>query len=181
MVKFATNRPTVAGEREIHGKYDCRARNDYGEAMATTEVSGKAAPANFKSSKMSEEERSYTLEWVGTSTSPVTEFQVEYRMEDAAEKWENLTVEVVKVGAESYSGRVTLDGLQPATKYQARVAAKNSYGFNSFSSNFEFWTYYDVEVMKTSEPKHEKSVSGSATLEFSLMMGVLSILLLLTR
>ena len=32
--------------------------------MATTEVSGKAAPANFKSEYMSQEDREYVLEWV---------------------------------------------------------------------------------------------------------------------
>ena len=54
----------IAGDNDIHGKYDCRAWNMYGEAMATTEVSGKAAPANFKSQYMSKDETEYTLEWV---------------------------------------------------------------------------------------------------------------------
>ena len=53
-----------AGDQDIHGKYDCRAWNKYGEDMATTEVSGKAAPANFKSEYMSQEDREFVLEWV---------------------------------------------------------------------------------------------------------------------
>ena len=169
----------VAGERKIHGKYDCRARNDFGEALATTEVSGKAAPANFKSPKMSAEEEIYRLEWVVTSTSPVTEFQVEYKEDAGASRWHNVTAEVVKVGSESYSGSLTLDNLLPATGYLARVAAKNSYGYSAFSPSFDFSTYYDVmQTSPTSEPKHEKSVSASATLHVSWVCVAWSLLVL---
>ena len=44
--------------------------------MALTEVSGKAAPAAFKSAKMGskEEATSYSLEWVVTSSSEVQQF-----------------------------------------------------------------------------------------------------------
>ena len=89
---------------------------------------------------MGSEETFYLLEWVVTSTSPVTEFQVEFRLDQGTAQWENLTAEVVEVAAESYSGSVGLENLQPATRYQARVRAKNSYGFNSFSDNFHFST-----------------------------------------
>ena len=40
------------GNIDLHGKYQCRAKNQLGEAMALTEVSGKPAPANFKSPKV---------------------------------------------------------------------------------------------------------------------------------
>ena len=40
------------GNVDLHGKYQCRAKNQLGEAMALTEVSGKPAPANFKSPKV---------------------------------------------------------------------------------------------------------------------------------
>ena len=131
---------------------------------------------------MSAEEKSYKLEWVVTSTSPVTEFQVEYKMDAGASQWRNLTVEVVKVGSNSYSGQVTLDSLEAATKYLARVAAKNSYGLSSFSPNFDFSTFYDaVFTSPPSHPKHEKSVSGSDGVRLSLCVGVFSSLLLLGR
>ena len=169
----------VPGENEIHGKYDCRARNDYGEALATTEVSGKAAPANFKSSKMGSEETFYLLEWVVTSTSPVTEFQVEFKLDQATARWENLTAEVKEVATESYSGSLGLENLQPATRYLARVRAKNSYGFNSFSANFEFSTFSNETQGLQIDPKHEKSVSASSSLHFSFWLGVLCLLLLL--
>ena len=83
---------------EIHGKYDCRAMNEFGEAMATTEVSGKAAPADFKSNPVSEKETEYTLEWMVASSTLVTEFNVEYRKADEADAaWTPLNAEVHKV------------------------------------------------------------------------------------
>ena len=44
--------------------------------MALTEVSGKAAPAAFKSAKMGSKEdaTSYSLEWVVTSSSEVQQW-----------------------------------------------------------------------------------------------------------
>ena len=158
---------------DLHGKYQCRAKNPLGEAMALTEVSGKPAPANFKSpkvgklilllfyfnsmsstfiqdrlscsttqslslsithicktftftfylkntftfyptitftfycltiftfyhtitftfnhinSQMGSELESYTLEWVVTSSSPVTKFRVEWKIVGKGNQWQS--------------------------------------------------------------------------------------------
>eukprot|EP00092_Neocalanus_flemingeri_P012338 GFUD01013302.1.p1 GENE.GFUD01013302.1~~GFUD01013302.1.p1 ORF type:complete len:508 (+),score=79.40 GFUD01013302.1:150-1673(+) len=178
------------GETDTHGKYQCRAVNQFGEAMALTEVSGKAAPANFKSLPMGKELSSYNLEWVVTSSSDVSEFKVEYREDSEGSAWETVVAKVEKVEDESYAGKVTLEKLLPATRYVARVAAKNSYGYSSFSPNFDFSTYNDeIEERKEieeigkempSQPKHEKSISGSESLHLSHSLGLFfSILLFL--
>jgi len=178
------------GETDTHGKYQCRAVNQYGEAMALTEVSGKAAPANFKSLPMGEALTTYDLEWVVTSSSDVSEFKVEYREDSEGSAWEEVVAEVEKVDHESYAGKITLEKLRPATRYVTRVAAKNSYGYSSFSPNFDFSTYNDEikerkEIEKIgkempSQPKHEKSISGSESLHLSHSLGLLfSILLFL--
>jgi len=181
------------GETDTHGKYQCRAYNQFGEAMALTEVSGKAAPANFKSLPMGEGLTTYNLEWVVTSSSEVSEFKVEYKEDTATGEWENVVAKVDRVEHESYAGEVTLEKLRPATRYVARVAAKNSYGYSSFSKNFDFSTYNDeIEVEKEtkeakvykkepqSHPKHEKSISGSESMHLSFSVGLLfSILLFL--
>ena len=65
------------GETDTHGKYQYWAVNQFGEAMALTEVSVKAAPANFKSLPMGQGLTTYNLEWVVTSNSDVSEFKVE--------------------------------------------------------------------------------------------------------
>ena len=100
---------------------------------------------------------------------------------------------VDKVEHESYAGEVTLEKLRPATRYVARVAAKNSYGYSSFSEDFDFSTYNDeIEERKEakqvkefgkeiqSQPKHEKSISGAGSMHLSHSFGLfLSILLFL--
>ena len=43
-------------------------------------------------------------------------------------------------GDNFYSGKHTLTGLEPATRYLARVSSKNDYGFNKFSQPFHFAT-----------------------------------------
>ena len=128
---------------------------------------------------MGSEETFYLLEWVVTSTSPVTEFQVEFRLDQATAGWENLTAEVEEVATESYSGSVGLENLQPATRYLARVRAKNSYGYNSFSDNFQFSTFSNATLQI--DPKHQKSVSASSSLLFSFWLGVLCLLLFMLR
>ena len=78
--------------------------------------------------------------------------------------WDQVQAEVHQVEDESYAGKVTLHDLAPATGYMARVAAKNSYGYSSFSPNFHFSTYNKYlkeEQLKSGEPKHEKSVSAA--------------------
>ena len=181
------------GETDTHGKYQCRAVNQFGEAMALTEVSGKAAPANFKSLPMGQGLTTYNLEWVVTSSSDVSEFKVEYREDSEGNSWEEVVAKVDKVEHESYVGEVTLEKLRPATRYVARVAAKNSYGYSSFSKNFDFSTYNDeIEEKKEakqvkefgkeiqSQPKHEKSISGAGSMHLSYSLGLfLSILLFL--
>ena len=126
---------------------------------------------------MGSEETSYLLEWVVTSTSPVTEFQVEFRLDQAAARWENLTAEVEEVAPESFSGSVGLENLLPGTRYLARVRAKNSYGFNSFSANFDFSTFSNM-TMPQIDPKHQKSVSASSRIQLSFLVGALCLLLL---
>jgi len=175
------------GETDTHGKYQCRAVNQFGEAMALTEVSGKAAPANFKSLPMGKALTTYNIEWVVTSSSDVSEFKVEYKEDSEGSAWEEVVAKVTKVEHESYAGEVTLEKLHPATRYVARVAAKNSYGYSSFSPNFDFSTYNDeieeirkIEKAEKNLPKHEKSISGSQSLHLSQSLGLfLSLLLFL--
>ena len=170
------------GETDTLGKYQCRALNEFGEAMALTEVSGKAAPANFKSLPMSKSLTSYKLEWVVTSSSEVSEFKVQYKKESEGEEdWKEVIAKVDQVEHESYAGEVTFEKLHPATRYVAKVAAKNSYGYSDFSKDYDFSTYIDeIEKMKKikkakkkakevpNQPKHEKSVSESESMQSSL-------------
>ena len=179
------------GQSNTHGKYECRALNEFGEAMALTEVSGKAAPANFKSLPLGNSKTEYKLEWVVTSSSAVTEFQVRYREDREDKDWQEVVVKVDKVEEESYAGEVLFEKLRPATKYVAQVKAKNSYGYSDYSRDFEFSTFdnFKPAVAPKSDqnkqsppPKHEKSTSGSETLHLSFTLAIfLSIYFSLVR
>ena len=173
------------GETEIHGKYNCRAENDFGEAQATIEVSGKATPAHFKSPWMGDKKQptEYSLEWVVTSYTPVTEFRLEIRpdTEGAVGDWRPIQAEVITTSASLYSGKVRLTDLSRETSYLARVAAKNAYGMSTYSDNFQFSTYSErmiQDAVDVRELKPEKSVSASGSSEASSAgQGVLSPLL----
>jgi len=154
------------GKIDLHGKYQCRAKNQLGEAMALTEVSGKPAPANFKSPKVGDDLERYKLEWVVTSSSPVVQFKAEWKMVGKAGEWQTEIVEVRKVGAESYAGEVWLEGLLPGREYLARVAATNSYGESQPGEGFQFSTL-------------SKTVSSASTSSSSRLLLPLHNLLLL--
>ena len=170
------------GETEIHGKYNCRAENDFGEAQATIEVSGKATPAHFKSPWMGDKKQptEYSLEWVVTSYTPVTEFRLEIRpdTEGAVGDWRPIQAEVITTSASTYSGKVRLTDLSRETSYLARVSAKNAYGMSTYSDNFQFSTYSErmiQDAVDVRELKPEKSVRSSEA--SSAGQGVLSPLL----
>merc|ERR1712130_1012927 len=134
--------------------------------MALTEVSGKPAPANFKSPRVGDELSRYKLEWVVTSSSPVVRFRAEWKMLGNKAEWQREIVEVRKVGAESYAGEVALEELLPGREYLARVAATNSYGESQPGEGFQFSTL-------------SKTVSSASTSSSSRLLLPLHNLLLL--
>merc|ERR1712106_1228079 len=54
-------------QKEDYGSYACRATNYLGFVEATQQISGKASPAQFKSSPNGTEDSSYLLEWTSMS------------------------------------------------------------------------------------------------------------------
>ena len=125
----------------------------------------------------------YSLEWVVTSYTPVTEFRLEIRpdTEGATGDWRPVQAEVITTSVSTYSGKVRLTGLSRETSYLARVAAKNAYGMSTYSDNFQFSTYSErmiQDAVDVRELKPEKSVSASGSSEgSSACQGVLSPLL----
>jgi len=142
-----------------HGKYECLARNQFGEDKKMIEVSGKASPAEFKSSLWGEKKKKYELEWVVESITEVTQFQVEYRkVTDDDGEWIKRNVIPSKVDKRSYAGKVVIDGLNPSTEYVARVKSKNNFGLSNYSPEFKFHTANDKSVKKNRQtPKPSKN------------------------
>merc|ERR1712096_526990 len=168
------------------------ARNQFGEDKKMIEVSGKASPAEFKSSLWGEKKKKYELEWVVESITEVTQFQVEYRkVADDDGEWIKINVIPSKVDKRSYAGKVVIDGLNPSTEYVARVKSKNNFGLSNYSPEFKFHTANDKSVKKNrqtpKQPKNqapspkqepitdnsENSVSRTTVSSFGLLLSVL--------
>jgi len=140
----------------IYGVYKCKATNKFGSDEATTEVSGYAAPVNFKSEPVSTYDNIHHMEWVAESISPITDFKFQFKKQtddyyyranmivqdgDSEKDWTEVdNIPPKSNGDNFYSGKHTLKGLEPATRYLARVSSKNDYGFNKFSQPFHFAT-----------------------------------------
>ena len=133
-------------------------------------MSGKATPAHFKSKRMGDKKKptEFSLEWVVSSYTPVTQFRLEVRpdTDDGVGDWRPVEAQVFTLGAATYSGKVMLTDLDRETTYLARVAAKNSYGMSTYSDNFQFSTYSERRVqdaVDVRELKPEKSVSAGGS------------------
>ena len=96
------------------------------------------------------------MEWVAESISAITDFKFQFKKQtddyyyranmivqdgDSEKDWAEVdNIPPKSNGDNFYSGKHTLKGLEPATRYLARVSSKNDYGFNKFSQPFHFAT-----------------------------------------
>ena len=116
--------------------------------------SGKAGPPSFKSEPEGLEEQIFALEWVSESITPITTFKVEYKPdhhgswystnlitdeESKDEGWIEIMVTPKHTEDHFFTGKHVIQGLQPQTRYVARVSSKNHYGFSK-PTHFVFGT-----------------------------------------
>eukprot|EP00096_Caligus_rogercresseyi_P000157 TRINITY_DN1043_c0_g1_i4.p1 TRINITY_DN1043_c0_g1~~TRINITY_DN1043_c0_g1_i4.p1 ORF type:complete len:469 (-),score=111.82 TRINITY_DN1043_c0_g1_i4:484-1890(-) len=151
------------------GQYTCQAENEFGTAEVSTTVSGKAAPAEIKSSPEGPQENAFSMEWVSQSISNITAFKLQYHHEKS-EDWREVQVEPRSNGEDFYSGQHILEGLQSASRYIARIASKNDYGYSEFSEPFLFAT-------KGAGPKHQPSTGTNGSNALSLSLSTLLLLI----
>ncbi len=103
---------------------------------------------SFKSAPSGPHPTRYALEFVAESVSPVTAFRAQVRPAGAAAArsvgWgPTLTVSApVANGDHFFAGRLELTGLREGTVYEARVAARNDYGYSRYEDSrvFRFGT-----------------------------------------
>ena len=100
---------------------------------------GLAGFANFKSVPRGQEANSFLLEWTSESQTPIEEFELTWRAE--GQEWEGFTVPAHKQNHFNWAGKHGFSGLEPATRYEARVTAKNSEGWSRLSPSFHFATF----------------------------------------
>merc|ERR1712123_179602 len=129
------------------------------------EMTGHAAPAEFKSAASGHSEDSFLLEWTSMSYTPIEEFRLEISLSPSG-SWKSFTVVPTKEGAYHFAGKEYLTNLQPATPYRARVSAKNGEGWGNPGPVWNFAT-------KGAVPS-PASVAASATSSSSSIMFLVS-------
>jgi hypothetical protein len=135
--------------KSTFGIYKCKATNEFGSDEKTTEVSGQADEANFKSEEFGRDETSFDLEWVTESITEITKFKLQYKdddyssndiSDDKSTSWKEFQVVPQKNGEHFYTGKIMLKNLSKASRYVARVSSKNDYGYSKYSRPFRFGT-----------------------------------------
>jgi hypothetical protein len=130
-----------------------------GASSAAVKVSGLAHTAVFQANTLSPWLDKFFLEWSPVSKAPVETFTVEYRAEKDF-RWKKREVKAISKASNEWQGSITLDGLTPATRYEAKVSARNQYGYNDFTKPFHFAT-------KGAEPRQSPSISGGSSVLLS--------------
>eukprot|EP00090_Calanus_glacialis_P045754 TRINITY_DN8695_c0_g1_i4.p1 TRINITY_DN8695_c0_g1~~TRINITY_DN8695_c0_g1_i4.p1 ORF type:complete len:487 (+),score=100.92 TRINITY_DN8695_c0_g1_i4:183-1643(+) len=161
-------------KREDYGSYSCQASNYLGSTTALQEISGKASPAQFKSSPKGTEESSYLLEWSSMSYTPITEFHLETRQAGSS-AWRAYSVSP-HADQELYhsAGKLYLTKLERATAYQARVKSHNKEGMSRWSHVFNFAT-------RGGKPKQEQMTQSSAGKQLLIPHIIFSVTFLILR
>ena len=108
---------------------------------------GLAGYADFKSAPSGTEPQSFVLEWSSESQSPITEFELMWREEGG--EFELFPVPSHKENSFNWSGKYALNNLKPATRYEAKVVAKNDLGWSRPCPPFHFATFGAGEYLVT--------------------------------
>jgi hypothetical protein len=95
--------------------------------------------ANFKSDAQGMEANTFLLEWTSESHTPIKEFELNWRKEDG--DWEIFTVPAHRDNSIIWNGKWSFPDLEPATRYEARVLAKNTEGWSRPSPPYHFATF----------------------------------------
>ena len=85
------------------------------------------------------EANTFLLEWTSESHTPIDEFELNWRKEDG--DWEIFTVPAHRDNSIIWNGKWSFPDLEPATRYEARVLAKNTEGWSRPSPSYHFATF----------------------------------------
>lgn len=151
------------------GNYSCFAENDLGKSRGYIELSGKPNQPIMKSESQGMFSDRYNLSWSVDSYSTVTGFRIIYRkfqaesnpVYDVRSRWHNIVLSDIhqnrinlgsrishEDSGETQGGSYMFFALEPNTKYQVRVQAKNSHGWGVFSDNYTFSTIATDDIPK---------------------------------
>ncbi|OXA38883.1 Striated muscle-specific serine/threonine-protein kinase [Folsomia candida] len=167
------------------GNYSCEADNKLGRSRKHIELSGRPNRAVFRSDPIGRMRDAFNVTWSVESYSVVEEFRLSYRKKHANEthdqpgQWHDVVIPSSE--GSYYDQRTTLTrGLSPASKthwksyhirnleagvmYEAKVVAKNKYGWAQQSDLFQFNTRTSDHYPYESSPQHDV-IAGSLPTE----------------
>ncbi|CAH0547530.1 unnamed protein product [Brassicogethes aeneus] len=149
--------------RKVHrtdfGNYTCVADNQLGKTRKSVQLTGKPNPVKFSSSRMGSWKDSYNISWAVESLSPIEEYKLLFRRipetgtgEDAAghsvsygfvrrTDWRDVILPATQTqstGVQSMS--YVIRGLEANQNYEAKVQARNKFGWSPVSEAFTFQT-----------------------------------------
>ncbi|KAL1124726.1 hypothetical protein AAG570_001349, partial [Ranatra chinensis] len=141
--------------------YTCEAHNNLGKARQHVVLSGKPHMVVFRSPNLSKWRDSYNISWSVFSYTPVEEYRLYFRRSQMAglhistnfvhDAWGNLTYFYMREWTDvtlpaGFSDEDTQEmsylirGLEPATQYEAKVQARNNFGWSRMSDVLLFTT-----------------------------------------
>ena len=85
------------------------------------------------------EPNTYLLEWTSNSHTPIEEFELSWRKEGG--EWEIFPIPSHRVNSMNWAGKWSFSNLETATRYEAKVMAKNREGWSRRSPSYHFATF----------------------------------------
>jgi len=128
------------------GQFTCLASNSLGREAAQVEVTGLPHAPVFQSGILSKSSNSHHLSWLTESYSHIAEYRLVYRKiveskgNDVLYVWTHLNLRGDKNQGISHNMTYELDNLEEDSKYEAKVEAKNDWGWSNQSDIFKFFT-----------------------------------------
>jgi len=161
-------------ERDF-GNYSCFAENDLGKSRGFIELSGHPNEPIISSGSQGMFSDRFNLSWTVDSFSEITGYRIIYRkyilqsnpLYDVRSRWHNIVIPDLNVREDSKSvdllrpftkdhqhstlkqgGSYIFFALEPNTKYEVRIQARNTHGWGRFSEEFLFSTRSTGDVPK---------------------------------
>jgi len=136
------------------GNYSCMADNSLGRDRGFIELSGRPQQVSITSPHHSYKAEEYTLTWEAISLLRVTEYRILYRLHRARDKavpnrsseWTNIIPTMknknsrLRYDGVVFKGSFSFYALEPGSKYEVRVQAKNEEGWSERGRPFMFST-----------------------------------------
>jgi len=162
--------------REQFGQYSCVGSNSLGRARASVRLTGLPLAPVFQSSgvQLVATPSQHSLTWITKSHSPITEYRLQYRKLQQSRQpkvlyvWTHLNLMADKQSGVQANTTYNIDNLEEDCKYEAKVEARNKFGWSNTSDIFQFYSKSE-ETPKQLPIEPEKTPASSKSGDFHLI------------